>query len=465
MRTRHRIPTIFNLSMVDVLCCALGCVILLWLLNFRDAKRRAAAAGQSSVLLADARVKLDDFERQARANDALLRSLHADRDSAYLQVAALERERNQTAAELDQARRRLIELGKEVTALKTQNAAADDLLAKKTLEQRELTKKLQASEQRLLALEKLARENEARATAAARMADDLAGRLRLADELARKFRLLADDLPGLRSEAKDSKARLSLAEERLAQLERDLSVRQRDLADARRRIDELQLERQSLADVANRLRAAADNRFAGISLTGQRVIFLIDVSGSMRYVDEKTPAPDKWTGVRETVARILRSLPDLEQFQVILFESKPSFPLGGEGRWHDFDPKTSIDKVAQALAAITPKGSTNMYLAFESAFAYRPLGLDTIYLLSDGLPNVGPGLPADSHNLKEIEKAEALGKHVRRMLQTDWNRAVAGRARVRIHAIGFYYESPDLGAFLWALARENDGSFVGMSKP
>src|SRR6516162_3655015 len=47
MAPRHRIPTIFNLSMVDVLCCALGCVILLWLLNLREAKQRAVAAGQA----------------------------------------------------------------------------------------------------------------------------------------------------------------------------------------------------------------------------------------------------------------------------------------------------------------------------------------------------------------------------------------------------------------------------------
>ena len=59
MRTRHRIPTIFNLSMVDVLCCALGCVILLWLLNFREAKRRAAAAGQSNVALGQTRSQLE----------------------------------------------------------------------------------------------------------------------------------------------------------------------------------------------------------------------------------------------------------------------------------------------------------------------------------------------------------------------------------------------------------------------
>jgi hypothetical protein len=40
-----------------------------------------------------------------------------------------------------------------------------------------------------------------------------------------------------------------------------------------------------------------------------------------------------------------------------------------------------------------------------------------------------------------------------------------GQARVRINSIGFFYESPEVGAFLWALSRENDGSFVGMSRP
>ena len=58
MPIRHRIPSIFNLSMVDVLCCALGCVILLWLLNLRGAKQRADAAGEAEKLLAATRADL-----------------------------------------------------------------------------------------------------------------------------------------------------------------------------------------------------------------------------------------------------------------------------------------------------------------------------------------------------------------------------------------------------------------------
>src|SRR5213080_4117330 len=62
MATRHRIPTIFNLSMVDVLCCALGCVILLWLLNLRVAKEKAEEAGDSNLLLAATRTERDQLQ-------------------------------------------------------------------------------------------------------------------------------------------------------------------------------------------------------------------------------------------------------------------------------------------------------------------------------------------------------------------------------------------------------------------
>ena len=201
-------------------------------------------------------------------------------------------------------------------------------------------------------------------------------------------------------------------------------------------------------------------------MTGRRVVFLVDMSGSMDYVDEKTLAPDKWKGVRESLVKIMRSLPELEKFQVVLFSDKASYLLGNDDRWIAYEPKTSPDRITQELGAIKPKGNTNMYSAFDAAFRFRADGLDTIYLLSDGLPNIGDGLTLDqSRKLSEVERSTILSQHVLRTLRTIWNRPAADRAKVRINAVGFFYESPDVGAFLWALARENDGSFVGMSKP
>jgi hypothetical protein len=237
------------------------------------------------------------------------------------------------------------------------------------------------------------------------------------------------------------------------------------LAEAGRRIRTLQDEKKALEVDVAQAKAAVEARFAGISLTGKRVVLVVDTSGSMDLLNLKTPAPNKWAEVCRTVGQVLRSLPNVEKFQVVAFAEKISFPLGSPGSWLDYDPKTSADRVVRALAAIKPEGGTNMHEALQTAFRFRAQNMDTVYLFSDGLPNMGEGLPVNNPNLKDSEKSEALGKVVRQTLLTDWNRPLAGQQRVRINAVGFFYESPEVGAFLWALTRENEGSFVGMSKP
>jgi hypothetical protein len=267
-------------------------------------------------------------------------------------------------------------------------------------------------------------------------------------------------------EARSYRDRWATSAGRVAELEKLADERGKSEATTRHAVELLEEEKKALRAEAARARQSADNRFAGIQLTGRRVVFLVDMSGSMDLVDENTPAPAKWPGVRETLAKVMKSLPDLEQFQVIVFSEESKFLIGSGDRWLDFDPKTSPDQVVSALAAIKPTGGTNMYNAFNAAFRFRGRGLDTIYLFSDGLPNLGEGLTAEqARTLKETEQSEILGRYIRKKLKTDWNRAGPGGQRVRINGVGFFYESPDVGAFLWALARENEGSFVGMSKP
>ncbi len=91
-----------------------------------------------------------------------------------------------------------------------------------------------------------------------------------------------------------------------------------------------------------------------------------------------------------------------------------------------------------------------MEAAFEEAFRFRKLKLDTIYLFSDGLPNIGTGVPASIANPTEEQRNHFMAKFVRDKLKTDWNRPQPGMSDVRINAVGFFFESPDVGAFLWA---------------
>ena len=445
MRVRHRVPSIFNISMVDVLCCALGCVLLLWLVNMRDARDRAEAASETGQLLSATQANLDETTRKADETRKRLATVEDQARAAEEWAKKLRADRDGTLKELEAARARLARLDEQLII-------DAERLAK-------LDKEKRAALRRVADLEVLTREKDKVASAAGKRAEDLIQQMLELEKQLKQMAQLAELVPGLRKEIQERNAKLTDAEKRALALQRDLST-------AGQRITLLQGTQATLTEQVARARAEAENRFAGIELTGRRVAFLVDMSGSMAYVDSETAAPNKWPGVIDALVKIMRSLPELTHFQLILFSDKNLYPLGGEGQWLPYDPATSPDLVRKAMITITPKGNTNMYSAFEAAFKLRAQGLDTIYLFSDGLPNLGEGLSAAlAKSTNELERGAALGKHIRTKLRTDWNAAPAGKPRVRVHAVGFFYESPDLGAFLWALSRENDGSFVGMSKP
>ncbi len=446
MKTRHRTPSIFNLSMVDVLCCALGCVILLWLLNLREAKQKAAQAGRADEEVTTLRSRLGaldgelaDLRAQFASAQARVSASERDLAATRRRLAGAEAEARDTADSLKETRgdretlsARSAQLAKDLAGLRARYAAVVEALSQRTRAAGDLADKLKDAEARAREATDEATDYRARAAAEAALAKGLE------KEVARRGEaLLARD--------------------------RELEQKRAELALVRQGMEALRGEKKALAGEAERARAAADNRFAGIALTGKRVVFLVDMSGSMERVDLKTLSPDKWPGVRDAVVKIMRSLPELEKFQVILFSNEFVFPLGRKGEWLDYD-RASPAAVAEALTQTKPHGDTNMYGALDAAFRYRAQGLDTVYLFSDGLPTEGPGLTKEQEaKLSEAQQGDILGRYVRRKLQTEWNREAPGR--VRINAIGFFFESPDVGAFLWALARENDGSFVGMSRP
>ena len=402
MQIRHKIPTIFNLSMVDVLCCALGCCILLWLLNLREAKERSELAGKTQSQLTETESKLDLASK--------------DLEKTSDKAKAAESERDQLLEDLRRAKADRDTIAKSLTSLKEQYALSQEQVTRLGQGERALSKEKDDLSQRLLAIGTQLREKEGMARTSNRRVDELSAALRDADERSKQ---LQADLQGYR-------ARLAAAESKSERAERSVDI--------------LQREKRSLTDKFDQARAAAENRFEGIALTGRRVIFLVDMSGSMELIDIRTPAANKWVGVRETLAKVMRSLPDLEKFQIILFSEKVSYLLGNDGRWLDFDSKTSVDHTLRALAAVKPVGGTNMHDPFEAAFRYRNDGLDTIYVFSDGLPNMGPGLTqAQINTLKEEEQSEILAKYIRNLLAKDWNRQIPGRPRVRINTIGFFF--------------------------
>ena len=320
--------------MLDVFCCALGCVILLLLLKSRENSIIAEESAQASAALADTQAVLVDAQSRNRAMDAdvadrerqlallkrdfdatgaLSRVVRTERDALAKNLAVAEDAVKSTEADLLLARTKSGCPGPGCWHLsKERNSLTDEELAKQKARADELAKK--AADLAILLRDK----EKLRADAAQQTLDLNSRIIALEDKLKSAARQI-DELTATSSE--------------MVKLRTKVSDLEKQIADANVTIVDLQGNKAKLADRLNKLEIESEQRFAGIALTGTNVVFLVDMSGSMDRTDENTVAPTKWPTVRDTLLKVMRSLPNLERFQVIIFSSKASYLLGSQGDW------------------------------------------------------------------------------------------------------------------------------------
>jgi hypothetical protein len=515
MRIRHKQPTLVSMWMLDVFCCALGCVTLLFLLNSRMASDEANANRTALIDLQTIREKLAAAVTNLEGTRLKLNSEEVGNRKLAASVSELEGLKLKLTSEVEQLTTRLSttrterddlarKLGvaqdaakasktlleatqldlkaaetkanatvKELAAIRDKATDADDLLRKRQKEADVLAKKLTDSTTAYDELSRLLRKKEDERAVMVKQTADLQ---KMLDDLNAKLIATNKELDATIAAAKkaadkteaDFTASKAKSADELTTARAQVKDLLKKVDDANASIIDLQGDKQKIADKFDKFQKETEARFAGVVMSGKRVVFLVDISGSMGKKDAETADPTKWPIVTETVTKVMRSIPGLEKYQVIIFSSSAKW-LFGNGEWLDYNGTKSLEQVTTALLKVKPYDDTNLYAGLELAFRLRPSGLDAVYLFSDGLPTSGPGLTTAEQNrqppLSELELGEKLGKYIRRTLNGDWNRPLAGKSKVLIHSVGFYFDSPDVGAFLWSLSRENGGSFVGMSKP
>src|SRR5258708_9892150 len=168
MKTHHRIPSVFNLSMVDVLCCALGCVILLWLLNLLEAKEKAVEAGESNLLLAATRGQRDQlqedqdrYRKQLAEQEQQIASLDKNLQTVSESAKDLETRLKKTEEELrassergEETKEKMLQAKERIKTLQPLADSVPDLKAEikifkqKLVSEEALTKVLQADLER-----------------------------------------------------------------------------------------------------------------------------------------------------------------------------------------------------------------------------------------------------------------------------------------------------------------------------
>lgn len=174
--------------------------------------------------------------------------------------------------------------------------------------------------------------------------------------------------------------------------------------------------------------------FYGIPIVSERVVFLIDQSGSMSAVGQEAesyrdePLDRLDVAVRETLGA-LKKLGDRARVNVVMFHSTIH-------PWKDQLQKLGSNRksIERELESKRPTGGTNIYDALELALQMEDV--DTIFLLSDGSPGRG----------KYVAPQEIL-RAIRRENQTR---------RIAIHCVSIGMDS----GLLRKLAAENGGRYV-----
>lgn len=199
------------------------------------------------------------------------------------------------------------------------------------------------------------------------------------------------------------------------------------------------------ATVAAAQKAAADSQQAmariekrktilGIQTDKQKIVILIDMSGSMNYGADFRPVMTK------TVSEVLDSLSDSDEVALIGFHAPnerittPRYPGAG---YQSVGPGRAglNSQTGRWMAQVD--GGTPTLAAFEQAFALSP---EAIIILTDGAPTV-----PDDNVEAVLQRIQALNT-----------------AQTEIHAvaIGPFYENADFIRFLSRLTSANKGALV-----
>ena len=187
-----------------------------------------------------------------------------------------------------------------------------------------------------------------------------------------------------------------------------------------------------------------------IPIIENRVVFLIDISGSMQAGE-----PNRLERARTELKSLINRLDPNTRFNIVLFNNKIE-------RWSPqaLMPATPVNKKGACywLDKAEPAGGTSTMEATEEALYEIALmnGVETIFLLTDGLPQ--PMRHSGVRNLNQLPRGNAdIRRRIRFINQT---------LKVRINTIGVYTAAQGrtgnrkvMEEFLKGVADENDGVY------
>ena len=157
----------------------------------------------------------------------------------------------------------------------------------------------------------------------------------------------------------------------------------------------------------------------GLQLGGERIVFLVDVSGGMvgrsaaeveqwrgRPAAEQRATP-KWQQLVATFERLTEQVPLGAHFQVIAFDDTAHWLVDGtDGAWVNATDDALNRAVRTLRNEIVPAGPSDLSAALTAARALEPAP-DNIFLLTDGLPTASPTADDPRERIRLFNEAAA----------------------------------------------------------
>ena len=180
--------------------------------------------------------------------------------------------------------------------------------------------------------------------------------------------------------------------------------------------------------------AGVEFSILGLATEAKSFVIVVDMSGSMlSYTDLMV----------KSVLEVLEPLDDSNEFAIIGYQGNPSPVLWNypDGTGLAQATPANLASAREFIRSLARRfaGSTPTHYAILSALQYPA---DAIVLMSDGEPDNAPGFI--------LQDVAGLNRYQRKEIHTV--------------AIGDYTQNRGLVVFLQALARQNGGDFVGVSR-
>ncbi|MDH3592472.1 MAG: HEAT repeat domain-containing protein [Planctomycetota bacterium] len=203
-------------------------------------------------------------------------------------------------------------------------------------------------------------------------------------------------------------------------------------------------------DIKNRKRISVATYY-DFKIFSDRVLFVVDVSGSMKWPDYE---PHRIDVAKQELVKAIRALDEKTLFNLASFAGHLNmWQKKGEVPANPANKKAALGWIEDALL---PRGATNTYSALMDGLAMNPL-VDTVYFLSDGIPSTGrKEIP------EEILQDLAYANRFRRVI---FNTIAIAMGKPSIEKAEKYEDPDEMYMFMKMIADANAGTCVDVRRP